>query len=102
MSGCVQVEEEVRLQIEEWEKSHGKTFLMEGVPFVQYIEMQWATFKEQKEQEKQERVRTDSEAYVYVVHVVSIICELLYPHTVFSKWWGGGGGRASLLEKKFF
>ena len=53
---CVQVEEEAREEIEAWEKDHGRTFLVEGVPFVQYIERQWTTFREQKELEKQERV----------------------------------------------
>ena len=52
----VQVEEEAREEIEAWEKDHGRTFLVEGVPFVQYIERQWTTFREQKELEKQERV----------------------------------------------
>ena len=53
---CVQVEEEAREEIEAWEKEHGRTFLVEGVPFVQYIDRQWTMFREQKEQEKQERV----------------------------------------------
>ncbi|KAL8613110.1 hypothetical protein ACOMHN_035051 [Nucella lapillus] len=49
------VEDEVRHQIECWEKEQAKTFLVEGVPFVQYIDRQWTVFREQKEQEKQER-----------------------------------------------
>ncbi|XP_076435249.1 protein regulator of cytokinesis 1-like isoform X3 [Babylonia areolata] len=55
MKDLPKVEEEVRLQIECWEKEQGKTFLVEGVPFVQYINTQWAVFKEQKEHEKVER-----------------------------------------------
>lgn len=52
----LQVEEDAREEIEAWEKENGRVFLLEGVPFVHYIQRQWELFREQKENEKQERV----------------------------------------------
>jgi hypothetical protein len=52
----VQVEEETKEQIDKWEAETGRCFLVEGVPFSDYVERQWSTFHEQKKQEKQDRV----------------------------------------------
>ncbi|KAK7508500.1 hypothetical protein BaRGS_00000066 [Batillaria attramentaria] len=52
------VEDEAKELIEEWEKETGKKFLVEGVPFPDYVQRQWETFRREKEQEKQNRQKT--------------------------------------------
>ena len=53
------VEQEVKDQIESWEKSTGREFLVSGQRFVDFIQKQWDDFNLQKEQEKIQRVRND-------------------------------------------
>ncbi|KAK7110254.1 hypothetical protein V1264_014161 [Littorina saxatilis] len=57
MKDLPKVEEDAREEIEAWEKENGRVFLLEGVPFVHYIQRQWELFREQKENEKQERMK---------------------------------------------
>ena len=57
MTNSMQVEDDVKEAIEVWEKDHGQTFLVEGVAFTQYLDNLWTSFRKEKEQEKQERVR---------------------------------------------
>lgn len=52
------VEEEAREIIENWENKYGRKFLVEGVPFPEYTQRQWETFRREKEQEKQNRLKT--------------------------------------------
>ena len=51
-----QVEQEVTEQIEVWEKTRGKVFLVGGARFVDFIKKQWEEYKVNKEQEKNQRV----------------------------------------------
>ena len=91
---CIQVEEEAREEIEAWEKDHGRTFLVEGVPFVQYIERQWTTFREQKELEKQERVSKKKNA-----STPPPLPPLFFPHPPKTNAYLAGTG---LINKMFY
>ena len=51
-----QVEEDSRQQIEEWESRTGLRFLVEGVPFTDYIQRQWTAFHAGKQKQRQDRV----------------------------------------------
>ncbi len=51
-----QVEQEVAIQIEEWEKQTGQIFLVGGVRFLDFIKSQWENYRLQKENEKRQRV----------------------------------------------
>jgi len=39
-----------------WEKEHGRTFLVNGMSFIKYIQKTWKDFEEAKQREKDERV----------------------------------------------
>lgn len=51
-----QVEQAVTDEIMTWEKEHGRTFLVNGMPFIKYIEKTWKDFEDSKQREKEERV----------------------------------------------
>ncbi len=56
MKELPRVEQEVKDQIEAWEKETGTQFLVSGQGFVDFIQRQWDEYKTQKEKEKEERV----------------------------------------------
>ncbi|XP_076461912.1 protein regulator of cytokinesis 1-like isoform X2 [Babylonia areolata] len=49
------LEEDVKEEIERWEKESGCQFLVKGLPYQQYVDHQWTCLRDQKEQEKEER-----------------------------------------------
>merc|ERR1719238_51886 len=51
------LEEELIADIQEWEKEHERTFLVDGVAFVGYINSQWAALSENDQIEKAERCK---------------------------------------------
>ena len=46
----------MREQVEVWEVTHNKEFLVEGSRFVDYIQRQWLEYNNAKESEKTQRV----------------------------------------------
>lgn len=52
-----QVEQSVKDEILLWEKEHGRTFLVNGMSFIKYIEKTWNDYEDAKAREKEERVR---------------------------------------------
>ena len=52
----LQIEAEVRAQIERWEAQQQRPFLVQGMRFVDYIREQWDDYHRNKENEKEERV----------------------------------------------
>ena len=53
---CVQIEHEVLLQIEQWERDTGQMFRINGLPFEAYVKKQHDDFVAEKENEKMLRV----------------------------------------------
>ena len=51
-----QVERDVGLAVHEWEKEHGKDFLVCGMKYQQFIAQSWDDHNRHKEEEKQSRV----------------------------------------------
>ncbi|XP_027716891.1 protein regulator of cytokinesis 1-like [Vombatus ursinus] len=49
------LEEELKAQIEMWEKEHSKAFVVNGQKFIEYIMEQWEMFHLKKDKEEQER-----------------------------------------------
>ena len=49
------LEQQLIDDIVEWEKEHERTFLVDGVGFIQYIQSQWAAISENERIEKTER-----------------------------------------------
>ncbi|XP_025096638.1 protein regulator of cytokinesis 1-like isoform X3 [Pomacea canaliculata] len=58
MKELPRIEEDTKEKIDAWEKQNEKKFLIEGVLFAEYVEKQWNSFHEQKEQEKQARLKS--------------------------------------------
>ncbi|KAL4232074.1 carboxypeptidase C prc1 [Mactra antiquata] len=54
------VEQTVKDDILVWEREHGRTFLVNGLSFLKYIEKTWQDFEEAKEREKEERQKAKS------------------------------------------
>ena len=50
------MEQEVAEEITVWEKQYGRRFLVDGVPFIDFVKRQWQEHHEQKEREKEQRV----------------------------------------------
>ena len=53
---CIQLEDEVRAQVERWEAEQQRPFLVRGMRFVDYIRDQWDEYQRNKENEKDQRV----------------------------------------------
>lgn len=51
----IQLEEEMRGRVEEWEKNKGSSFLVHGQRIMDYISSQWEEHRLQKDKEKNER-----------------------------------------------
>ncbi|XP_048185965.1 protein regulator of cytokinesis 1 isoform X2 [Perognathus longimembris pacificus] len=49
------LEEELKAQIETWEREHSKSFVVNGKNFMDYVAEQWETHQLEKERAKQER-----------------------------------------------
>ncbi|KAI0241488.1 Protein regulator of cytokinesis 1 [Lamellibrachia satsuma] len=49
------VEQEVADEIAAWEKQYGRRFLVNGVPFIDFVKCQWQEHQEQREREKEQR-----------------------------------------------
>ncbi|XP_028257633.1 protein regulator of cytokinesis 1-like isoform X2 [Parambassis ranga] len=49
------LEKNLKAQIDDWESSQGREFLVNGQKFLQYVEEQWELHRIEKEKEKQER-----------------------------------------------
>ena len=44
-------------EIAVWERQHGRRFLVDGVPFVDFVKRQWLDHHDHREKEKEQRVR---------------------------------------------
>ncbi|XP_060551130.1 protein regulator of cytokinesis 1-like [Ruditapes philippinarum] len=55
MKQLPKVEQNVKDDILLWEKEHGRTFLVNGMSFIRYIEKTWTDYEEAKVREKEER-----------------------------------------------
>ena len=62
----LQIEAEVRAQIERWEAQQQRPFLVQGMRFVDYIREQWDDYHRNKENEKEERV-SDVTPHEYIL-----------------------------------
>ena len=43
-------------EIAAWEQQHGRRFLVDGVPFVDFVKRQWLDHQDHREKEKEQRV----------------------------------------------
>lgn len=59
LSLSTQLEEELKVRIEAWEREHEEAFLVNGQRFMEYVSEQWQLHRLEKEREKQERVSAE-------------------------------------------
>ena len=71
---CHQVEQEVSEEIAVWERQHGRRFLVDGVPFVDFVKRQWLDHHEHREKEKEQRVLGKTGSWEWLRSHINVWC----------------------------